>query len=107
MNLFKSIKTTIPLLLTALILTGCGELTVTQEDYDSMVYEKDLRISELESQVVQMQEHISNLESKTQEVNSQFERLQSENWRDVVPDAESSLDDLNNEINNGEDISSY
>lgn len=107
MNFFKSIKTTTPLLLTAIILTGCGEPTVTQEDYDSMVYEKDSKISELESQVSQMQEHISNLESKTQEVNSQFERLRSENWRDVVPDAESSLDDLNSEINNGEDISSY
>jgi peptidoglycan hydrolase CwlO-like protein len=88
-------------------LVGCGESTVTQEDYDSMVYEKDLRISELESQVTQMQEHIENLEAKTQEVNSQFERLQTENWRDVVPDAESSLDDLNNEISNGEDTSSY
>ena len=107
MNFFKSIKTATPLLLVSLTLAGCGEPTVTQEDYDSMVYEKDLKISELESQVTQMQEHISNLESKTQEVNSQFERLQSENWRDVVPDAESSLEDLNNEINNGEDVSSY
>lgn len=88
-------------------LVGCGESTVTQEDYDSMVYEKDLKISELESQVSQMQEHIENLETRTQEVNSQFERLQTENWRDVVPDAESSLDDLNNEISNGEDVSSY
>lgn len=107
MNFFKSKKTAISLLVVSLILAGCGETTVTQEDYDNMVSEKDLKISELESQVLQMQEHISNLESKTQEVNSQFERLQSENWRDVVPDAESSLEDLNNEINNSEDVSSY
>ena len=107
MNFFKLMKNATPLVLISLILTGCGEQTVTQEDYDNMVYEKDSRISELESQVALLQEHISNLESKTQEVNSQFERLQDENWRDVVPDAESSLDDLNNEINNGEDISSY
>lgn len=107
MNFFKLIKTAAPLLLATLILTGCGEQTVTQDDYDSMLSDKDLRISELESQVAQMQEHISNLESKTQEVNSQFQRLQNENWRDVVPDAESSLDDLNNEINNSEEVSSY
>lgn len=107
MIFFKSIKTTVPLLVVSLVLAGCGEQTVTQEDYDRMAYEKDLKISELESQVSQMQEHISNLESKTQEVNSQFERLQNENWRDVVPDAASSLEDLNSEINNGEDYSSY
>lgn len=88
-------------------LAGCGQSTVSQEDYDNMVSEKDLRISELESQVLQMQEHVSNLELKTQEVNSQFERFKNENWRDVVPDAELSLDDLNDEINNGEDTSSY
>ena len=107
MNFFKSIKIATPLLLVSLTLVGCGEPTVTQENYDSMVYEKDSKISELESQVTQMQEHIENLEAKTQEVNSQFERLQTENWRDVVPDAESSLDDLNSEISNGEDVSSY
>ena len=106
MNFFKSIKIATPLLV-SLTLVGCGEATVTQEDYDSMIYEKDSKISELASQVTQMQEHIENLEAKTQEVNSQFERLQTENWRDVVPDAESSLDDLNDEISNGEDVSSY
>ena len=61
MNFFKSIKIATPLLLVSLTLVGCGEPTVTQEDYDSMVYEKDSKISELESQVTQMQEHIENL----------------------------------------------
>ena len=95
------------LTITTVGLLGCGESTVTQEVYDNMVSEKDLRISELESQILKMQEHISNLESKTEEVNNQFERLETENWRDVVPAAGASLEDLNNEITNGEDISSY
>lgn len=88
------------------LLIGCTE-KVTQEDYDNMVSEKDQQIAELEEKVVQLQDHIASLESKTEEVNKQFERLKYENWRDVVPEAESSLDDLNREIRNGEDYSSY
>lgn len=95
------------LIILTISLAGCGQETVTQEDYESMVSEKDAKISELESQIMQLQEHISNLETKTEEVNNQFERLENENWRDVVPDAASSLDDLNTEISNGEDVSSY
>ncbi|MDC5641062.1 hypothetical protein OFN00_18610, partial [Acinetobacter baumannii] len=90
----------------SLLLIGCTE-KVTQEDYDNMVSEKDQQIAELEKKVVQLQDHIASLESKTEEVNKQFERLKYENWRDVVPEAESSLDDLNSEIRNGEDYSSY
>lgn len=90
-----------------LSLLGCGQPSVTSEDYDNMVSDKDQRIAELEEQVSQLQEHIAALETKTSEVNEQFDRLQYENWRDVVPDAESSLEDLNSEINNGEDYSSY
>lgn len=33
------------------LLVGCGEVTVSQEEYDSMISEKDLRIEELESEV--------------------------------------------------------
>lgn len=101
----KYLKLT-PFILT-LALAGCGEPEVTQDEYDEMVSEKDLRIEELEAQVQTLQEHVANLESKTQEVNAQFERFQSENWRDVVPDAESSLDDLNSEIENNSEYSSY
>ncbi|WOE33910.1 bZIP transcription factor [Acinetobacter baumannii] len=90
----------------SLLLMGCTE-TVTQEDYDNMVYEKDQQIAELEVKVTQLKEHIASLETKTAEVNNQFERLKYENWRDVVPEAESSLDDLNSEIRNGQDYSSY
>ena len=90
----------------SILLMGCSK-TVTQEDYDNMISEKDQQIAELEEKVVQLQDHIASLESKKEEVNNQFERLKYENWRDVVPEAESSLDDLNSEINNGEDYSSY
>lgn len=80
------------------VLVGCGEQMIAQADYDNMVDEKDLRISELESQVLQLQEHIVNLEVKTQEVNDQFERFEDENWRDVVPDADASLEELNTAV---------
>jgi len=101
----KYLKLT-PFILT-LALAGCGEPQITQDEYDEMVSEKDLRIEELEEQVQTLQEHVANLESKTQEVNAQFERFQSENWRDVVPDAESSLEDLNSEIENNSEYSTY
>lgn len=65
-----------------------------------MLEEKDYRIAELESKVAALEDHIQSLESKTDDVNEQFERLQTENWRDVVPDAENSLDELNSEIAN-------
>lgn len=90
----------------SLLLMGCVE-TVTQENYDNMVSEKDQQIADLEEKVMQLKEHIASLKSKTEEVNNQFERLKYENWRDVVPEAESSLNDLNSEIRNGEDYSSY
>ncbi len=91
----------------ALFLVGCGEVTVSQEEYDSMVSEKDLRIEELESEVLSLREHIESLESKTEEVNAQFERFESENWRDVVPDAESSLNKLNTEVESYDEYSTY
>ncbi|MFL1396800.1 bZIP transcription factor [Acinetobacter baumannii] len=90
----------------SLFLMGCSEM-VTQEDYDNMLSEKDQQIAELEEKVTQLQGHIASLESKTEEVNNQFERFKYENWRDVVPEAESSLANLNSEIRNGEDYSSY
>ncbi|AUX86894.1 hypothetical protein C3F34_20040 (plasmid) [Acinetobacter sp. ACNIH2] len=95
-----------PLVL-GLALVGCGEPQITQDEYDEMVSEKDARIEELEGQVQSLQEHVANLESKADEVNAQFERFQSENWRDVVPDAESSLEDLNSEIENNSEYSAY
>lgn len=106
MELSKFIKIMASSLLIIVVLTGCNE-TVTKDEYDAMAQDKDQRISELEEEVSQLKDHISTLETKTEEVNNQFDRLQNENWRDVVPDAESSLDDLNNEINNTADISTY
>lgn len=101
MNLLESKKTLFPLIIITLFLMGCDE-KIPKSEYDSMVDEKNLKIEELESEVSLLKEHISNLESKTEEVNNQFERLETENWRDVVPDAESSLEDLNTEISNNE-----
>ncbi|HAV4655368.1 TPA: bZIP transcription factor, partial [Acinetobacter baumannii] len=43
-------------------LVGCGKPSITQEDYDNMVSEKDQQIADLEEQVTKLQEHISNLE---------------------------------------------
>lgn len=87
------------MLIPVTLFTGCDQ-SVSKSEYDSMVYEKDLKIEELESEVIRLKEHISNLESQTDEVKNQIERFKSENWRDVVPDVESSLDDLNTEISN-------
>lgn len=91
----------------ALFLVGCGEATVSQEEYDSMVSEKDSRIEELESEVLSLQVHIESLESKTRDVNAQFERFESENWRDVVPDAESSLSELNTEVESYDEYTTH
>ena len=43
-------------------LVGCGKPSITQEDYDNMVSEKDQQIADLEEQVTKLQEHISNLD---------------------------------------------
>lgn len=80
-------------------LIGCKG-PISQAEYDAMVFEKDAKIAELEEKVAQLEEHIVNLETKTEEVNEQFERLESENWRDVVPDADNALENLNSEIEN-------
>lgn len=93
-NLFKLI-----IILSVFSLIGCKD-TISRAEHDIIVYEKDQKISELEEKVSALEEHIANLEVKTQEVNSQFERLKNENWREVVPEANSALDELNNEIGN-------
>lgn len=92
-------KYSISILILCTLLSACSQ-SVPQEEYDSMLEEKDYRIAELESKVAALEDHIQSLESKTDDVNEQFERLQTENWRDVVPDAENSLDELNSEIAN-------
>ncbi|ARG37188.1 hypothetical protein [Acinetobacter baumannii] len=87
MKVFKII-----LLLPVLVLTGCSD-TISQAEHDAIVYEKDQKIAELE-------EHIAELEAKLEEVNNQFERFENEKWRDVVPDVDNALDDLNSEVEN-------
>lgn len=83
----------------SVFLSACSK-SVPQEEYDSMLSEKDYQISELENKITALEDHIQSLEAKTEDVNEQFGRLQYENWQDVVPDAESSLEDLNSEIEN-------
>lgn len=75
-----------------LVLTGCSD-SISRAEHEAIIYEKDQKIAELE-------EHITELEAKLEEVNNQFERFESENWRDVVPDVDNALDDLNSEVEN-------
>lgn len=102
MTLIKLSKTLTVVFITTVIFTGC-EKSVPQSECDSIIYEKDQEIEDLENKILYLKEHISTLESHADEVNSQFERLDSENWRDVVPDVDASLDDLNTEISNHQD----
>ncbi|WP_407479920.1 bZIP transcription factor [Acinetobacter baumannii] len=80
------------LIMPVLVLTGCSN-SISRAEHEAIVYEKDQKIAELE-------EHITELEAKLEEVNNQFERFESENWRDVVPDVDNALDDLNSEVEN-------
>ncbi|BAP67552.1 bZIP transcription factor [Acinetobacter baumannii] len=80
------------LIMPVLVLTGCSD-SISRAEHEAIVYEKDQKIAELE-------EHITELEAKLEEVNNQFERFESENWRDVVPDVDNALDDLNSEVEN-------
>lgn len=86
----------------ALLLVGCGK-TYTAEEYDEMVSSKDQEITTLQEENTKLKEHIENLEIQTQEVNEQFDRFKSENWRDVVPAAQNSIDGLNNVVENNPD----
>ncbi|WOE34181.1 bZIP transcription factor [Acinetobacter baumannii] len=80
------------LIMPILVITGCSD-SISRAEHEAIVYEKDQKIAELE-------EHITELEAKLEEVNNQFERFESENWRDVVPDVDNALDDLNSEVEN-------
>lgn len=97
MNNIKFLK--ILMILPIFSFIGCKD-TISRAEHEVIVFEKDQKITELEAKVSELEEHIANLEVKTQEVNNQFERLKNENWQDVVPEANSALDDLNNEIGN-------
>lgn len=87
------------------IFVGCGETNVSQEEYEAMVSEKDERIAELESQIAELQNHVASLEEKANEVTNQFDRFEDENWREVVPDADNAVEELNAEVENTPDYS--
>lgn len=99
MNKFLSI------ILISFSLTACREATVSQDEYDSMVMEKDEKIAELESRISELQDHVTSLEEKANEVTNQFDRFESENWREVVPDADDAVEELNAEVENNPEYS--
>lgn len=76
----------------ALALTGCG-----QSELDRAKAENE----ELRAQVERLQGEISEikgkadaLETSSGELRGQMDRFQSENWRDVVPDAQAASDQV-------------
>lgn len=82
------------LVVAVLLLVGCqGDAVYTQADID----ERDDRIAELEDQLSSARSRAEELESRLQDLQSASENLQAnvdrldfENWRDVVPDIESA-----------------
>ena len=72
------------IIVSMLLLSGCHAAGIyTQQDIDA----KDKQIAELK-------DHIEELESASNDLRANVDRLQSENWRDVVPDIEQSTEDL-------------
>ncbi|UNK49901.1 hypothetical protein MNR01_02360 [Lysobacter sp. S4-A87] len=89
--------------ITVILASGCQPLGIyTQGDIDeqqSEIDEKDERIAELEAKLQLANEHADELESRLEDLQSasddlqsNVQRLQYENWRDVVPDIEDASD---------------
>jgi septal ring factor EnvC (AmiA/AmiB activator) len=79
---------------TMFCLSGCQELNIcTQTDIDR----KNGQIAALEMQLQSARENadelksrLSDLQDASEDLQANVDRLKSENWRDVVPDIESS-----------------
>ena len=81
------------LFLSAILLSGCHEVGIyTQRDIDV----RDGKIASLKSS-------IEALQSANEDLRSNIDRLQSENWRDVVPDIEQSADEVETAQNEAND----
>lgn len=91
----------------SLVLVGCGENRISEEEYDEMISEKDQIISEQEEQIQKLNEHIANLEEKINEIDKQVQNFENQNWREVVPEVESQIVDLQSEVENSPVESEY
>ena len=88
-------------------LIGCGGNRISEDEYDEMVSEKDQIISEQQEQIQKLNDHIANLEEKINEIDSQVQNFEDQNWREVVPEVEGQIDDLQNEVGNSPVESEY
>lgn len=92
----------------ALALTGCGpsELDRTKTENEEL----RAQVERLQGELSDIKEKADALETSSGELRSQMERFESENWRDVVPDAqaasdqvESDKDDLKSAVDDASD----
>ena len=77
------------------------------DDKEAKIQELQQKISDLEEEREEMEEYqqdmnqfVNDLQDKSAEVDYQIDRLQTENWRKVVPDIENSQEDLQQEFMN-------
>jgi cell division septum initiation protein DivIVA len=75
-----------------LAVSGCGQSRVETLETENA----DLRdqVDQLQTQLSNIKDKASSLKSASDDLQSQMARFQSENWRDVVPDAQQSSDSL-------------
>jgi outer membrane murein-binding lipoprotein Lpp len=85
-------RTMIAVITAALVLTGCGqpELDRTKAENEEL----RAQVESLQGEISDIKEKADALETSSGELRSQMNRFQSENWRDVVPDAQAASDQV-------------
>ena len=82
----------ITIIVAALILTGCGQPELERTKAENV--ELRAQVERLQGEISDIKEKADALETSSGELRSQMDRFQSENWRDVVPDAQAASDQV-------------
>jgi len=82
----------ITIIVAALVLTGCGqsELDRTKAENEEL----RAQVASLQGEISDIKEKADALETSSGELRSQMDRFQSENWREVVPNAQAASDQV-------------
>lgn len=99
MRSFKTASFTGATLALMFSLSACGpteneKLKVENEDLRSQVTQLEAKVTKVETAAEEVKSNAEELKTASDDLQSELSRFNSDNWRDVVPDATSAGDEV-------------